>query len=172
MGTNVRATPYGCRIAARCCQASCKAPAPLGPSAHRPAVGGWWPRRTRSADPARLTGFEDTPSPRSSGKSSGKRPARAALGGVFAGGRDRDRTCDFCRVKRVRSPHTAFPTPCSAPHRPSSSALMDRGDVLLRMASRGKCADRLLTVLCPLLLVLSRVMRDTSALGDGLQSLG
>jgi hypothetical protein len=29
-GTNVRAPPYGYRIAARCRQASCKAPAPLG----------------------------------------------------------------------------------------------------------------------------------------------
>ena len=27
---------------------------------------------------------------------------------VFAGGRDRDRTCDFCRVKRVRPPHAAL----------------------------------------------------------------
>jgi integrase len=32
----------------------------------------------------------------------------SGLGGVLAGGRDRDRTCDFCRVKRVRPPHTAL----------------------------------------------------------------
>jgi hypothetical protein len=37
------------------------------------------------------------------------------------------------------------PAPCSAPHRPSSSVPPGGGDVLLRMASRGKCADRLLT---------------------------
>jgi hypothetical protein len=43
------------------------------------------------------------------------------------------------------APTHSPPAPYSAPHCPSSSALTGRGDILLRKASRGGCADRLLT---------------------------
>jgi hypothetical protein len=49
-----------------------------------------------------------------------------------------------CTTSPTGPPHCS-PEPCAAPHHPSSSALTGRGDVLLRMASRGRCADRLLT---------------------------
>jgi hypothetical protein len=40
-------------------------------------------------------------------------PSKVGQESVCAGGRDRDRTCDFCRVKRVRPPDTPFPHPAS-----------------------------------------------------------
>ena len=43
------------------------------------------------------------------------------------------------------APTHSSPAPRSALHRPSSSALTGRGDVLPRMASQGRCADGLLT---------------------------
>jgi hypothetical protein len=49
-------------------------------------------------DRATLTRRSTTSRRWPSGKSSGKRPAGAGPGSVLAGGRDRDRTCDFCRV--------------------------------------------------------------------------
>jgi len=43
------------------------------------------------------------------------------------------------------APTRCSPAPCFAPHRPSSSALTSRGDILLRTASQGWRADKLLT---------------------------
>jgi hypothetical protein len=56
----------------------------------------YWPARQRVVSSHADQG--STTSRRwSSGKSSGKRPARARLRGVLAGGRDRFRTCGLCR---------------------------------------------------------------------------
>ena len=49
------------------------------------------------------------------------------------------------RSEASAAPTRDPPAPCSTPHRPSSSAPTGRGDFLLRMASRGRRADRLLT---------------------------
>jgi hypothetical protein len=81
---------------------------------------------------------------RSSGKSPGKRPERWRLGSVLAGGRDRDRTCDFCRVKGARPPGAATRHPRVAPHRSRSTTLPSRDRVVLRVASRGMVSGRLL----------------------------
>jgi len=55
----------------------------------------------------------------------------------------RDRRALPCEASA--GPTHCSPTPCSALHRPSSSALTGGGDTLVRRASRSGCADRLLT---------------------------
>jgi hypothetical protein len=52
------------------------------------------------------------------------------------GGRDRDRTCDFCRVRK-RGPHMYLSRRCVAPQRRSSTPVADWGDTALGVASRG-----------------------------------
>jgi hypothetical protein len=54
----------------------------------------------------------------------------------MAGGRDRDRTCDFCRVKGARAPRVNSVGPTVTPHQPRSTTQPNRGRVVLRVALR------------------------------------